>query len=80
MFVDLDEIGLFRPATPEDIFVGNIVYLIGDGEEMYRKEVQEVLSPSDPWKAFCADDGCRYGLDDLFVICSQKAFAQKAKS
>ena len=34
----------------------------------YRKKIEEVLHPSDPWKAFCADDGCRYGLQDLYVV------------
>ena len=70
--VDLEAIGLFRPATELDIVVGNIVYLIGDDDVLYRKEIEEVLSPGDPWKAFCAEDGCRYGLDDLYVVKKKK--------
>ena len=65
---DLDQIGLFKPATELDISVGNVVYLIGDGNIMWRKVIDEVLRPSDPYKAFCATDGCRYGLEDLYVL------------
>lgn len=70
--VDLEEIGLFRQATELDIVVGNVVYIVGDDDILYRKEIEEVLSPSDPWKAFCAEDGCRYGLDDLYVVKKKK--------
>jgi len=66
--VDLLSIGLFRKATPEDIIEGNIVFLIGDGNEMYKKTIEEVYRPDDNWKAFCAEDGCRYGLYDLWVL------------
>jgi hypothetical protein len=66
--VDLLSIGLFRKATPEDITEGNIVFLIGDGDEMHKKTIEEVYRPDDDWKAFCAEDGCRYGLYDLWVL------------
>jgi hypothetical protein len=69
---DLEQIRLFKPATELDIVVGNVVYLIGDDDIMYRKVIEEVLNPSDLWKAFCADDGCRYGLQDLYVIKKKK--------
>lgn len=65
---DLEKIGLFRKAEPSDITEGNIVYLIGDGDEMHKMTIDEVYSPNDEWKAFCADDGCRYGLRDLWVL------------
>lgn len=65
---DLEKIGLFREAEPSDIIEGNIVYLIGDGDEMHKVTIVEVLRPNDKWKAFCASDGCRYGLDDLWVL------------
>ena len=64
--VDLLSIGLFRKATPDDIVKGNIVFVIGD--EMHRKTIEEVYRPDDDWKAFCAEDGCRYGLYDLWVL------------
>ena len=66
--VDLETIGLFRMATATDITEGNIVYLVGDGDVLYPKTVAEVLYPDDDWKAFCAEDGCRYGLYDLWVL------------
>jgi len=65
---DLENLGLFREAKPSDIIEGNTVFLIGDGDEMHRKTIEEVLSPKDPWKGFCAEDGCRYGLDDLYIL------------
>ena len=57
----------FRKAIPEDIVVGNVVYLMGDFKELHTFEIDEVLRPSDKYKAFVADDGCRYGLEDLYV-------------
>lgn len=66
--VDLLSIGLFRKATPDDIVEGNIAFLIGDGNEMHRMTIDEVYRPDDDFKAFCADDGCRYGLYDLWVL------------
>jgi len=65
---DLEKIGLFRKAEPSDVVEGNIVYLIGDGDEMHKITIEEVYRPNDDWKAFCADDGCRYGLHDLWVL------------
>ena len=58
---------IFRKATPLDIIVGNTVYLVGDEEDIHTKEINEVLKPDDEWKAFVADDGCRYGLRKLYV-------------
>jgi len=66
--VDLLNIGLFRKATPDDIKEDNIVFLIGDGDEMYKKTIEKVYRPDDDWKAFCAEDGCIYGLYDLWVL------------
>ena len=57
----------FRKAKPEDIIEGNTVYLLGDDNEIYTITIEEVLRPDDQWKAFCGDDGCRYGLDGLYV-------------
>jgi len=56
-----------REATPDDIVTGKTVYLSVDSE-IHTKVIDEVLRPSDKWKAFCADDGCRYGLDGLYVL------------
>ena len=53
-----------RRAFPEDITIGNIiVYPATEISEEFTKFVIEVLRPSDNWKAFSAEDGCRYGLE-----------------
>ena len=57
----------FRKATPEDIVVGNTVYLLGDDNEIYTQTIEEVLRPDHQFKAYVADDGCRYGLAGLYV-------------
>lgn len=77
--VDLLSIGLFRKATPDDIVEGNIVFLIGDGDEMHKKTIEEVYRPNDDWKAFCAEDGCRYGLYNLWVLKSGVELEKKVQ-
>lgn len=67
--VNMATIGIFRKATSKDVFEGNTVFLVGDGPELYRMTVEEVLSPTDEYKAFMFD-GCRYGLDGLYVLLS----------
>jgi len=57
----------FVQANPTDIFQGNIVYIDSDSGDLIRMTIEEVLRPSDQWKAFCADDGCRYGLDGCYI-------------
>ena len=57
----------YRKAEAKDIVEGNTVLLIGDGNFPYEMVIDEVLRPNDPWKAFDADDGCRYGLEGLYV-------------
>ncbi len=72
-----------RPATAEDIKVGARIWYDGsDGldspsEPYYCRVVEEVLHPNDPWKAYCADDGCRYGLDGAMVEMGAEADASK---
>lgn len=64
-----------RPAEPKDIIEGAILWYpehrqASDGEDEalpYWKLVGEVLRPNDEWKTYCAEDGCRYGLDGAFV-------------
>ena len=61
-----------RPATALDVQPGNILYyLVGEGS--YWQIVDEVLRPSDAYKAYVAEDGCRYGLEDAFVEIPTKA-------
>ncbi len=56
-----------RPAVPGDIVEGALIwYKHGDNGHFWQI-VEEVLRPNDPWKAYSAEDGCRYGLDDAWV-------------
>lgn len=51
-----------RPATSRDIVEGAILWYPHWDERKWSL-VGEVRYPSDPWKAYTAHDGCRYGLD-----------------
>ncbi len=66
--------GALRVATAADIKVGALLWYKReeDGDEgnpYYWCIVEEVLRPNDPWKAYTAHDGCRYGLDEAMVEC-----------
>lgn len=56
-----------RPASAEDIVVGAAVWLWTDDERYRLMIIESVKNPSDPYKAFVAHDGCRYGLANLKV-------------
>lgn len=57
----------FRQATPTDIKESQIVYIDGD-DGFVKMTIEEVIKPSSLYKAFCADDGSRYGLDGCFIF------------
>jgi len=59
------------PISETDVTVGRTVWILADGGYMVKKTIEQVLCPSDPWKAFCADDGCRYGLDGTYKECNR---------
>lgn len=65
---NIEDFKLFRKAIPTDVVEGVTVFLIGDDNLFYMLTIEEVLRPSDMHKGFCADDGCRYGLDGLYVL------------
>jgi hypothetical protein len=58
-----------RPAEPRDIAEGVIVWHERKEEHggWYWHIVDEPMHYGDPFKAYCADDGCRYGLNGAFV-------------
>ena len=58
-----------RSATSDDIKINNVIWYPNGGDDWtpFWKIVEEVLYPSDPWKAYCAEDGCRYGLCGAYV-------------
>lgn len=58
-----------RPACAKDIQPGAVIWHERDqrwGGD-YWHVVEELLHYGDPWKAYTADDGCRYGLDGAYV-------------
>ena len=58
---------IFKQSGPEDIIEGAIVYIECDDGDLRKMAIKEVLRPNDSWKAFCADDGCRYGHDGCYI-------------
>jgi hypothetical protein len=69
--LDIPYFAVLRPMTSSDVVVGQMVFLVCDmdnGLNIHVKIIHEVLHPDDPWKAYCANDGCRYGLEDAYVI------------
>ncbi len=56
-----------RAAHASDIVEGEILwYYDGDDGEFWQV-VSEVHHPNDPYKAYTAEDGCRYGLDGAYI-------------
>ena len=60
---------IFRQSEPKDIVIDTIVYVENDDGDFIKMKIKEVLRPNDSWKAFCADDGCRYGLEGCYIKC-----------
>ena len=55
-----------RKATSRDIVEGNILWY-PDPDRNCWALIDDVHNPSDRFKAFSDDDGCRRGLDGAFV-------------
>ena len=57
-----------RPATADDIQPGAIIwYKHGDEHGYFWQIVDRPLYYGDAFKAYEAEDGCRYGLDDAWI-------------
>jgi hypothetical protein len=58
-----------REARASDIRVGAVIWYKhgGDEDKGFWAMVYEIRSPNDPFKAYMAWDGNRYGLDDAWV-------------
>lgn len=56
-----------RPAEAEDVQVGAVIWYEVRADRYVPVLVEEVINPNDPYKAYTADDGCRYGLDGAMV-------------
>lgn len=62
-----DVMSMFRPMVSDDIEVNQIVF--GHNRwGWYCHTIQEVYNKNDDWKAYCADDGCRYGLYEAYIF------------
>ncbi len=56
-----------REAVASDIVDGQIIYYKDGDNGPFFQIVQEIMNPNDPFKAYVATDGCRYGLDGAYV-------------
>lgn len=56
-----------RPANHADMKVGAVLWYKDFDDGAGWQIVEEVLHPKSNWKAYVAEDGCRYGLDGAFV-------------
>jgi len=65
--VQIPERKKLRKATAQDVVVGNVFYYLDGSQDEYWKIVREVRYPDDDFKAYLADDGCRYGLHNAYV-------------
>ena len=55
-----------RTMYPSDVVEGNKFIVVGD-DGLYKGVIKNVLNPNSQYKAFNADDGCRYGLEDCYI-------------
>lgn len=55
-----------RKANADDIKVGAVIWLDADDGFVWNV-VEELRHYGDDWKAYVADDGCRYGLHSAYV-------------
>jgi hypothetical protein len=56
-----------REANEKDIKPDAIIWYKDGDNGPFWVIVDEVLRPSDMWKAYSDTEGCRYGLDGAFV-------------
>ena len=58
-----------RPVAPEDLYEWNTIWHYDPStDQFFCNIVKEVLNPNDNYKAYIAEDECRYGLEDAYVI------------
>lgn len=57
----------FRQVHPEDVVVGETVYVCSDEGSFHKKNISNILTFGNDWKAFETDDGCQYVLGECFV-------------
>lgn len=57
-----------RPIEPGDVQEGAMYFGENSDGGFYMHFIEEVKNPNDPHKAWVASDGCRYGLDEHYVL------------
>jgi len=63
--IEIPDIDKLRPATAEDVVVGAVFYYPLKSMP-YFQIIESVRYPDDDWKAYVAEDGCRYGLHGAY--------------
>lgn len=56
-----------RRAVADDIAIDAVIYHSGGDDGWFWHVVEEPLHYGDDFKAYVAEDGCRYGLHDAWV-------------
>jgi hypothetical protein len=56
-----------RRADVADVRPGRVIWHDDGDAGWFWNVVEEVISPGDEFKAYVADDGCRYGMFRAFV-------------
>lgn len=56
-----------RRATSSDVVEGAVFYYKVNESDPYWQIVYKVQYPDDDFKAYVAEDGCRYGLHEAWV-------------
>jgi len=55
-----------RPTKAKDIIKGAIIWhKIGDNEHFWQ--IIKEVNINDSFRAYCAEDGCRYDLDNAYI-------------
>ncbi len=65
--VTIPDVADLRRATAKDVVVGNVFYYHPSTKHAFWQIIRDVRWPDDDFKAYVAEDGCRYGLDDAWV-------------
>lgn len=65
--VTIPPIEQLRPAIADDVVEGAVFYYGVGGADPFWQIALSVQYPDDAFKAYVAEDGCRYGLHDAWV-------------
>lgn len=57
----------FRQIQSEDVKVGRTVYIFTEDGSYHKKNISNILTFGNDWKAFETDDGCQHVLAECFL-------------